>query len=638
MTHLVGIDKGPVMDWTNDTGLGERYRKWKKHVEVLFKGPLNAVAEGVKCNYIIYWSGDHGMELVDKWTAEGKINDGNKEQQNTYWTQFENYIHPQTNQLIAVVELKQLFQGSLSLEDFHAKALRLVTQAGYEGDAKDRVLRDTIISGLASDKIRAKIVKEGHGVNLNRVMEIVRLEVSTQQHLERMQETTKVNYIQYGKSIKSKKKKPQSSAGASGQGAGGHKTGAGSYRGSRPGGKFNKRPPLPPDTCYRCGKGRHQKAQDCKAVDATCRGCGKKGHYEKVCLQGKCSAHSLETPQANSAGASEPLYFNDEGQPVYTYMVSVLHSNVNNHLIKFPVALEPTTLRSKGNNVDSPQSTVLLKADTGADINLMNSKTFNQLFGEAKEVLKPTPIKMENYGNTAVKVLGMFHAFLRWKDKVYKQLFYITDCDRPPNLLSMDACYILGVLKPCYTVEKTTSKKTTPKTTPTVNAYTKGDVAKSFHHQKMNGSEEKLSNDSNKHSILQSQLQDHPLTKQDILDVYSDVFTRIGKFPGMPYKFQLKENAKPMRHAPRKVPIHLQDAFHKEIRNLEQLGILEETKDVTEWVNSFVIMEKKAPVDSCKIPTNSNSSQGHSKKLRICLDPRDLNEALEREPLLHMIN
>ena len=68
------------------------------------------------------------------------------------------------------------------------------------------------------------------------------------------------------------------------------------------------------------------------------------------------------------------------------------------------------------------------------------------------------------------------------------------------------------------------------------------------------------------------------------------------------------------------------DAFHKEIRNLEELGILEETKDVTEWVNSFVITEKKIPTDS--------NSPGHSmnKKLRICLDPRDLNEALEREP------
>ena len=46
------------------------------------------------------------MDLVDKWTTEGKINDGNKETLNTYWTKFEKYIHPQTNQLIAVVELK----------------------------------------------------------------------------------------------------------------------------------------------------------------------------------------------------------------------------------------------------------------------------------------------------------------------------------------------------------------------------------------------------------------------------------------------------------------------------------------------------------------------------------------------------
>ena len=68
----------------------------------------------------------------------------------------------------------------------------------------------------------------------------------------------------------------------------------------------------------------------------------------------------------------------------------------------------------------SPQ-TVLLKADTGANVNLMNKQTLNQLFGEAK-VLQLTPIRMENYGNTAVKVLGMFHVFLSWKDKVYKHV------------------------------------------------------------------------------------------------------------------------------------------------------------------------------------------------------------------------
>ena len=134
---------------------------------------------------------------------------------------------------------------------------------------------------------------------------------------------------------------------------------------------------------------------------------------------------------------------------------------------------------------------------------------------------------------------------------------------------------------------------------------------------------------STKQSIMKEQLWGMPLMKQDILEVYSDIFTRIGKFPGTPYKFQIKPNVKPTRHAPRHVPIHLQGAFHQEIQNLEQLGILEPVKEVTEWVNSFVIMEKKVPVDS----SNAHSS-GHSvqKKLWICLDPRDLNETLEREP------
>ena len=145
----------------------------------------------------------------------------------------------------------------------------------------------------------------------------------------------------------------------------------------------------------------------------------------------------------------------------------------------------------------------------------------------------------------------------------------------------------------------------------------------------MKGTVKKLSNNSIRHSISKQQLQGSPLTKQDILETYSDVFTGIGKFPGLPYKFHLKPNAKPTRHAPRKVPIHLQDAFHEEISNLEQLGILEETKDITEWVNSFVIVEKKLPIDS-----SNSHSPGHSvqKKLRICLDPRDLNEALKQEP------
>ena len=227
MAHLAGIDKGPEMDWTNDNGLDERYRKWKKKVEVLFKGPLNSAVDAIKCNYIIYWSGDHGMDLVDKWDGEGKIDDTNRNELATYWNLFEEYIHPEMNQLIAVVELKQLFQGSMSLEDFHTKALCFVKQAGHTGATKDRVLRDTIISGISSDRIRGNIVKEGKDVTLAQVMEIARLEVSTQNHLDRMQETPKINYVQYGKSTKNKKGKrlqPSTPSTGNDRGSRGHGT------------------------------------------------------------------------------------------------------------------------------------------------------------------------------------------------------------------------------------------------------------------------------------------------------------------------------------------------------------------------------------------------------------------------------
>ena len=115
-----------------------------------------------------------------------------------------------------------------------------------------------------------------------------------------------------------------------------------------------------------------------------------------------------------------------------------------------------------------------------------------------------------------------------------------------------------------------------------------------------------------------------PLTKQDILSQYSGCFEGIGCFPGDSYKFHLKPDYKLARHAPRKVPVHLETAFKEEIDSLVKQGILEEVKEHTDWVNSYVIVEKD---------TGNHHSPNHTvkKKLRIRLDPRDLNEALERE-------
>ena len=131
-----------------------------------------------------------------------------------------------------------------------------------------------------------------------------------------------------------------------------------------------------------------------------------------------------------------------------------------------------------------------------------------------------------------------------------------------------------------------------------------------------------------KHSI-DSSVRKPPLTKEKILKVYADVFEGLGTFSGEPYRFRLKENYVPARHAPRKVPIHLHEDFHVDIHDLVKQGVLEKVEHSTEWMNSFVIVEKDVSMDS------GNSHVPHhkvKKKLQICLDPRDLSDTLKFEP------
>ena len=206
--------------------------------------------------------------------------------------------------------------------------------------------------------------------------------------------------------------------------------------------------------------------------------------------------------------------------------------------------------------MEGPCPTVLLKADTGADVNLLNLTTFDRIIGD-RSLLQPSTLRMEAYGNSTVAVLGKFHVFLRWKGRIYRQLFFVTTANASPNLLSRDGCYTLGVLKPCYSVETSRSssrfqgKPQVKPTQPTTNLDQSKMHGISSHHLVNEGTDEEKLSHSTQQSLYKEQLQGMPLKKQDILRVYSDVFTGIGKFPGPPYKFQLKPNAKPARHAPR---------------------------------------------------------------------------------------
>ena len=290
--------------------------------------------------------------------------------------------------------------------------LRLVKEAEYpEGEIWNGVLRDTIISGLASDKIRAKVIKEGKDVTLARVMEIAHLEVSTQKHINQMQETVKVNYVQYGKGAKGKKCKPRTSgnSGGGGSSANAEKC-SGSNASAGEAKSKGKKPPLPTDICWRCGKARHKKGQICKALKLICRNCRIKGHYEKVCM--KKSAHLVNVSE--DSNDSEPLYYDKLGEPVYVQMYAV-QVNARNKSTSDPTSCECQLRESEEADRKLPYCSA--KIDTGADVNLLNSTTFNWVIGN-RSILQPLSLEMENYGSSRIVVFGKFFASVRWKRKI----------------------------------------------------------------------------------------------------------------------------------------------------------------------------------------------------------------------------
>ena len=99
---------------------------------------------------------------------------------------------------------------------------------------------------------------------------------------------------------------------------------------------------------------------------------------------------------------------------------------------------------------------------------------------------------------------------------------------------------------------------------------------------------------------------------------FPDVFEGIGKFPGKPDKTQLDPNVPPKQTPCRPVPMHLKEAFKTEIDKMLKAGVLKPIQEATPWINSFALIE-------------GTDKQGKP-KLRICLDPTNLNKAIIREP------
>ena len=645
---------------------------------------------------------------------------------------FELDLTSRSNPLLAVEDLYLTKQGSMTSGEFHSHILKIVKRCQFPcQQAEERAIRDAIFMGMNSQWARDKAInlmnEEGKEVTVEFLMNHLAVEDGNTQHkfLSQINSNSSMNFAAYdrrqnrGKSNRSKHTSGKNEV----QNKSRVQTSSSTAQPSR-------KPPGMEGKCMRCGKPEHQPGQKCVAKNAMCKDCHKIGHFYKVCQSKK------KTRRANLAQIApqteQDTHIDENGvrqpNPPMVNMLKIVNhigtsSGSQEKHLKFPIDANPR---------GPYKHHIVVRVDTGADVNCMNEKTFKKLFPEVK--LSVCPHEIQNFGNSIadISILGQFCTYLQFRGEKYLNTFIVTNTNDCPNLLNHGATFRMGVLLSNYqeenvvksacgenipnyststgtgtssnvfqilqdlwlkqyqgnhpdslqsesrisrtsttnvtcttaqptrfrtygsatanqntgTVSHNTSmsqsltsfRTTTPskamtgrtntfRTTPNTRPHVTQDMScnglsQCCMHVHQPTSQvckpgESLALRKDKHPLNgRTSVSRLPLTKQDILSQYSGHFEGIGHFPGDLYKFHLKPDYKPARHAPRKVPVHLETAFKEEIDSLVKQEILEEVKEHTDWVNSYVIVEKD---------TGNHHSPNHTvkKKLRICLDPRD---------------
>ena len=354
--------------------------------------------------------------------------------------------------------------------EFHSHILKIVKRCQFPNqEAEERAVRDAIFMGINSPRARDKAInlmnEEGKQVTVEFLLNHLAVEDGNTQHkfLSQINSNSSVNMIAYdrrqnrGKSNRAKQPNGRNEA----QNKTRVQTSSSTAQPSR-------KPPGMEGKCMRCGKPEHQQGEKCAAKNAKCKECHKIGHFYKVCQSKK------KTTRANLAQiapqAEQDIYYNPQTKqdthidecgirqpnpPMVNMLRIVNHigttsGSQGNHL-KFPIDVDPR---------GPYKNHLIVRVDTGADVNCMNEKTFRRLFPKVK--LSVCPHEIQNFGNSTadISILGQFCTYLQFRGENYLTTFIVTNADDCPNLLSHGTTLRMGVLLPNYLEENVVKGET----------------------------------------------------------------------------------------------------------------------------------------------------------------------------------
>ena len=327
----------------------------------------------------------------------------------------------------------------------------------------------------------------------------------------------------------------------------------------------------PANNCENCGRS-HSKSEACPARGQTCNYCKKKGHFIQVCrkrMQSKQRIHEIQDTATSFEENFETLAF----EPICV-------GNINQEIKAHKDEVFPTVnvnIAGRGKE----ETTLKAKIDTGAQGNVLPLRIYRNMYpqninanGKPRlRTLNQSKVILVAYGGSEIKHFGTAKIPCEFKGIKITATFYVTDTSSPA-IIGLHTATQLNLVKFNLEVKKSPQPE--------------------------------LCTQSVKSAPIRS--------KQDLIARYPECFDGIGKLKGECH-ITLDPAVPPVVHPPRKVPISMKDEITDELDNMVKNDIIAKIQEgePTAWVNSLVYRRK---------------SNG---RLRLCLDPKDLNEAIKRE-------
>lgn len=253
----------------------------------------------------------------------------------------------------------------------------------------------------------------------------------------------------------------------------------------------------------------------------------------------------------------------------YKNSVSIINSKEKSNITKYVInTINKNTLNEWQIQILCNKFKLICQIDTGADTNVISKQTLDKIMSFSK---KKIPIFRFNniiytFSGEIIPNLGSCKLNCKFDNGIISNIYFVVVNYDCQTIIGWRTSEKLGIVKRIFKINKTNPQ---------------GDF-----------------------NISQRSV-------KNLVEKYQNTFEGLGC---LPYKAHLDidMNIKPKVCPVRRIPYSLQNKLKGELDEMIRLKVIEKVNKPTPWVNSIVLVEKP------------------NGKLRICLDPRNLNQAIKR--------